>query len=176
MWVVLTPIPTKREGDAHGSLFVPSSWNLSNWEIKRKERLKKSLQKLLRDNYEQKLLQKIMSLYINHAENMRFLGILAYQKTCKFKIKREVRYIYDFNISYNLLYHNAGHNFYALHIIYQIPGVLLGSNYETLKSDAQLLKIKCFLITHVPNWKRRLFRVNFTLKINQHFTTNKFWM
>ena len=60
---------------------------------KAQRKVEKSLQKLLRDNYDQKLLQKIMSLYINHAENMRFLGILAYQKTCKFKIKQEVRYI-----------------------------------------------------------------------------------
>ena len=77
------------------SLRGKSSWNLPNREIKRKERL---ITKIMCNNYEQKLLQAIMSrnyyrqlwgeintenyqLVINHAENVRFIGILAYPKT-----------------------------------------------------------------------------------------------
>ena len=67
MWVVLRPIPTKREGDARGSLFgkkiLVKSPEPKGW-----------LHKLLRYNYKMKLLQKIMS------ENYQLVHISITQK------------------------------------------------------------------------------------------------
>ena len=64
MWVVLRPIPTKREGKAHGSLFERKILVKSPERgIKAQKKVEKLLQKLWRDNYEyyRNLLQKIMS-------------------------------------------------------------------------------------------------------------------
>jgi hypothetical protein len=56
--VVNRPIPNKREGDAHGSLFETKILVKSPEPVNKAQR---KVEKLLRDNYEQKLLQKIRS-------------------------------------------------------------------------------------------------------------------
>ena len=60
MWVVLRPIPTKREGDAHGSPFQRKIL-VKSPEPGYNAQKKGWLHKLLRDNYKEKLLQKIIT-------------------------------------------------------------------------------------------------------------------
>ena len=66
MWVVLRPFTTKRDRDAHGSLFerqilVKSPEPGNKAQRKVEKLLQKSSAEIITENYQQKLLQKIMS-------------------------------------------------------------------------------------------------------------------
>ena len=64
MWVVLRPIPTKREGDAHGFLFERKIHVKSpepGYKAQRKVDIHKLWGKIISENYEWKLWVKIIS-------------------------------------------------------------------------------------------------------------------
>ena len=79
--MVFRQIPTKREGDGSPfeSKILVKSLKPRN-KAQRKVDYKNYDAITMRRNYEEKLLQEIISYYINDAENVGIIGILAYPK------------------------------------------------------------------------------------------------